>query len=415
MQRAANHAILGYQYQFQKTLLEILQADDDDLIIVEGVNEDIEKIDSHGNIKATQCKYHASAGKFEVNRIFSPVLHMLSHFANDPVPVCRYMLYVYFPDHCRHSRKLDTAEVTKTLASQNNAYKTRIDAIKSDIASSRVFCNEGEFIQKFCEVCTIEFGDSIEDLEARNLGAFRETHLPSDSIDTLYMSNAIQNIVYLSTKKNIEDRQVTKRQFLSELAEIRSVAITKWTLALKSRKRILAAKRNQLSDNLGQDSRERGIFLSDSGIRGFDEEIVKFIKSFVDQYNIETTQRHPPTFLLDCSRELFNEICQLLWKKRIRFEDGMIAEEFSVDKFGETFTYSLSTKPEEMSLRLRLCCTCWSRDVLSEMAVDDVYVIGDAEGILLPPTKSVDIEHLSVNTFDELKYLLGMKKQLPDY
>lgn len=412
--RTANYAILGYQYQFQKTLLEILEADDDDVITVEGAVEDIERIDSHGNVESTQCKYHTSADGYRASAIFSPILHMMSHFAGDPSAGQAYTLYVHFPNQSNTSRNLHAAEARKALASKNCTYRGRIDGIQSNVTSSSTFDTEEDFVQKFCELCTIEFGESIEDLEVKNMDAFRETHLASDSIDTLYLPNGIQSIVRLSTQENVEDRQVSRRQFLNQLAEIRTVAISKWTLALKSRRKILEAKRKQMQQSLGQDSRERAFFLSDRMLRMFDVEIVKFIKAFVDKYHVQKTHRHTPTFLLDCNRELFNEICKLFRKKRIHFEDGMVGEEFSIEKFRQDFKYSLNTKPEEMFFRLRLTCICWTTVVLIELGLDDLYVVGNATDIALPPEMSVDIEYLSIDSFDELKYLLGLSKYVPE-
>lgn len=63
MSRVANHTILGFLYQFNKTLLIILESDDSKDIIVEGPIEDIDRRDSDGSIEAIQCKYHAGKSK----------------------------------------------------------------------------------------------------------------------------------------------------------------------------------------------------------------------------------------------------------------------------------------------------------------------------------------------------------------
>ena len=55
--RNANETILGYFYQFDKTIIEILkQTDDNNIITVEGIEDiDVEKINE---VEIIQCKYH---------------------------------------------------------------------------------------------------------------------------------------------------------------------------------------------------------------------------------------------------------------------------------------------------------------------------------------------------------------------
>ena len=82
--------------------------------------------------------------------------------------------------------------------------------------------------------------------------------------------------------------------------------------------------------------------------------------------------------------------------------------------FQEYFAHSLKTKPEDMYFRMRFTCTCWTTDVLAEMPLDDLFVVGDTSAIELPSTMSVEIENISVRTFDELRYLLGLSNYVPD-
>ena len=55
--RQADSTIKGYIYQFNKSILEILLSSEDELIIVEGVIEDID-IQSVTSTTTIQCKYH---------------------------------------------------------------------------------------------------------------------------------------------------------------------------------------------------------------------------------------------------------------------------------------------------------------------------------------------------------------------
>jgi len=67
MPRAADYTIQGFLYQFNKTALEIVKAQDDDTITVEGIIEDIE-VASSASLMAIQCKYHRSEHSFHSQR-----------------------------------------------------------------------------------------------------------------------------------------------------------------------------------------------------------------------------------------------------------------------------------------------------------------------------------------------------------
>ena len=56
MPRTADYTIQGFLYQFNKTVLEVLKAQEDEVITVEGIIEDIE-ISSPSKLSAIQCKY----------------------------------------------------------------------------------------------------------------------------------------------------------------------------------------------------------------------------------------------------------------------------------------------------------------------------------------------------------------------
>lgn len=66
--RQADSAIKGYLYQFNKSILTIL----------EGVIEDID-IHSPSSITTIQCKYHEDK-KYQTSSIVTPILEMLCHY-----------------------------------------------------------------------------------------------------------------------------------------------------------------------------------------------------------------------------------------------------------------------------------------------------------------------------------------------
>lgn len=63
--RQANSIIKGYLYQFNKSILEILKAENNASIVLEGVIEDID-INCPSGTTTTQCKYHEDK-KFQLS------------------------------------------------------------------------------------------------------------------------------------------------------------------------------------------------------------------------------------------------------------------------------------------------------------------------------------------------------------
>lgn len=96
MLRAADYTIQGFLYQFNKTALEILKAQDDATITVEGIVEDLE-IESPTSLTAIQCKYHEASTAFTPSAIYKPLLQMLKHFSDHPTADIRYVLFAHFP------------------------------------------------------------------------------------------------------------------------------------------------------------------------------------------------------------------------------------------------------------------------------------------------------------------------------
>ena len=76
--RQADSTIRGYLYQFNKSIYEILQSNDDETITLEGIIEDID-IQSPTSTTTIQCKYHEDK-KYMISGVAVPILEMLCHY-----------------------------------------------------------------------------------------------------------------------------------------------------------------------------------------------------------------------------------------------------------------------------------------------------------------------------------------------
>ena len=105
--RQANNTIKGYLYQFNKSIFEILNADEDASITLEGVIEDID-IQLSGSTTTIQCKYHEDK-RYQISSVAAPILEMLCHYHECSVigKSMSYVLYAYFADNVESIDKED--------------------------------------------------------------------------------------------------------------------------------------------------------------------------------------------------------------------------------------------------------------------------------------------------------------------
>lgn len=180
MSRSADYTIQGFIYQFNKTLLEILNSNDDAEIVVEGIIEDIEIRDTE--LTAIQCKYHESKDTFVLSAIYKPVLQMMKYFNENNDIDIKYRLYAYFPNEATTERRLTTVEIDEILATNNAHLKAIVDSLQN-------FDREA-FQDRF----TLEFGISLEDLTGKVYESLKNNNFQENDIESLIYPNAIQMI-----------------------------------------------------------------------------------------------------------------------------------------------------------------------------------------------------------------------------
>jgi hypothetical protein len=396
MSREADYAIKGFLYQFNKTLFEILKASDDSEVTVEGIIEDIEVVNS-SSITAIQCKYHEANEHFTLSTVYKPLLQMMHHFKNNSSGKVKYILFAHFPDQTdSSSATIGKNELETTLATTNKDLKQYTDALRGTI-------NLDEFLKTF----KIEFGPSYDALVETVCNALEQCGIPKIDIDTLAYPNAIQKIANLSIKHDPLKRKITKQHLIHYLKSVKKTAISRWTLALKSRKQLVDSRRKQLKPNLDKNSRLRYLIIFSNSLNDFDSEIAMFMSDYIDKYHTKPAHISTPILCLDTKEEAFRDIQVRFYKKGIVTNDGYIGNKFVESHF---FRDPMSRKEphkgiqREFSLRILK----WeNRNILDLHKGDDLFVLGTGDFSDLN-TIDVNVEILSTQTLKEIKYLLGV-------
>lgn len=396
MPRTADYTIQGFLYQFNKTALEILKAQEDDTITVEGIVEDIE-IASGEALMAIQCKYHEAIATFIPSAIYEPLLQMLKHFSNHSAADIRYVLFAHFPGVTTPPPAVGRQAFEAAMHSLDKELMKYIKVIPPDID-----------LDTFATRFLMEFGPSYDNLVAQVGMELKTNGIPEDDIETLAYPNTIHIIATLSVKHDAAARQISKKQFLDQLRKIRTTAISRWTLSLKTRKKLLEARRKQLKIHLDKNARLRYFVFDPDSIEDYETEIVLFISDFIDKYHFKPSHINTPVLCLCATRDAVQNIQHRLFAKGIVATDGYVGTHFEESFF---FREPLHSKgaggkvTREFSLRL----LGWDDQgtVLNNRKCDDLFIIGEPSCELLD-TVDVNFEWLAGATMKELKYVMGV-------
>ena len=396
MPRTADYTIQGFLYQFNKTALEILKSQDDEIITVEGVVEDIE-VTSSALLTAIQCKYHEASTSFAESAVYRPMLQMLKHFSDNPTANIRYVIFAHFPGAETSPPTVDSSTVQAALASKDKDLEKHIKALPSDV-------DLAGFVGRFA----MEFGPSYSDITKQVGKELEGNGIPGDDIEALAYPNAIHMIAMLSVKHDPTNRKITKKQFLSELKTIRTTAISRWTLALKTRERLLQARRKQLKEHLDKNARLRYFVIDPASIEDYDAEIVLFVSDYVDKYHFKPAHIGTPILCLCANRDQVQSIQRRLFAKEIVTEDGYIGGEFQKSRlFREPMSLKKPGAKIQREFALRLLSWEDHGEVLNIRKCDDLFIIGEPACSSLD-TVDVNVERLAGATMKEIKYVMGV-------
>lgn len=433
MNREADYTIKGFLYQFNVTLEQLLLSVDGSETTVEGIIEDID-ISTPIDTKAIQCKYHETNKDFSLSDIYKPILQMLVHYSQNTDKNIQYILYAHFPNETLGEKKLLKTEIETILETKNQQYissyisklkpttdaeindllakskKTKEDLkkIKDYYLSNNALAlniNLEDFLKP--EKFKFVIGNTLDGVVKHTTDLLTEkTSLSQKDVEDLFYPNAIQIIANKSIVHNSAERVIDKVTLLSELEATKKVAISRWTRELKTYNVLLKNRRNNLKANLQQNHRLRYFIFEESGIENFEREIVNFTTDYLNKYHYKIKlHNETPVFCIKTENDnLTSSIESRLFSKGVRVETGFKGQKFFQKAFLREPKRIISNSWVEFNLRL---CqfTIESSETLNEKKCHDFFVIGKETDSSLD-LQDVNLEHIDVSNFKELKYLL---------
>lgn len=434
MGREADSTIKGFMYQFNLSLNEILKSNDES-IMLEGIIEDIDKI-SPSEVTAIQCKYHEAVDAFSWSKVYKPILQMLKTYTETGVSNIKFVLHAFFPEEAQGERTISIEVIEEMLKTKNTDYicnyiafikkpkdeeiaalTQKIRKSKEDKKKIEEYYNENE-LEPSCDIAefvsnrfTFRIGKSYDELEKENIELLEQAGFLKKDIEDLVYPNAIQKIATLSMLKDDVERKITKEEMIIELQLLKKTAITRWTKELANYKKLLTHRRRQLSKVLNHNYRKRCLVFNPEDIENFDDEIVVFIKDFIDIYCTKT-KLHTPAVLciLGYDKEKIDTLVGRLFQKEIEVETGYRGNSFYVEAFNRK--PGIDLKKDWMEFRIKICGDLPdSIDAINNNKPDDIFQFTE----YLPQnlsTQDVNMEILDVQNFEQIEFLLKMRDEV---
>lgn len=434
MGREADSTIKGFMYQFNLSLNEILKSNGES-IMLEGIIEDIDKISS-SEVTAIQCKYHEAVDAFNWSKVYKPILQMLKTYTETGASNIKFVLHAFFPEEEQGERTLSIEVIEKMLKTKNEDYiceyiafikKPRDEEVaaliqkacksKEDKKKIVEYYNANELVAS-CDIVdfvsnrfTFYIGKSYDELAKDNIELLKQAGFEKKDIEDLVYPNAIQKIATLSMLKDEAERKITKEEMLTELQLLKKTAISRWTKELANYKKLLTNRRRQLSTILNHNYRKRCLVFNPVDIENFENEIVVFIKDFVDIYCTKT-KLHTPAVLciLGYDKEKIDTLVGRLFQKEIEVETGYRGNVFYAEAFNRK--PGVDIKKDWMEFKIKICGDLPdSIEAINNNKPDDIFQFTEH----LPEnlsTQDVNMEIMDVQNFEQIEFLLKMRDEV---
>ena len=226
--RDAIDTIIGYYYQFDYYILQLLNlSKDTDTVTIEGI-EDVD-ISEDGILKAIQCKYYAKT-EYNHSKIASPIRLMLKDYAlrkRDGRKLISYMLYGHYESgHEKYPKILDIDFLKSNICTytQNKVKHTLYTELNLDDSQLEEFLNllvvdinaksyEEQEKQIFTQMCKIFKCDMFE-------------------AEYYYYNNALRIVKDIATEQAEKKRVLSKHEFLG-LINHKGMLFDSWYIEFK--------------------------------------------------------------------------------------------------------------------------------------------------------------------------------------
>ncbi|WP_088226188.1 DUF4297 family anti-phage-associated protein [Desulfosporosinus sp. FKB] len=238
--RAAINTIKGYFYQFDYSILKILELRNDaDSITVEGI-EDVDISELEGNT-AIQCKYYANT-EYNHSEIALSIRFMLKDFKGRKdigTAAINYKLYGYYQkgqEKLPNSITVDFLKKHFLTFTHNKAKILYYQDLKIADVELEDFLKHLQI-----EINAEEFSQQIENILQILQVRFKCSKFEAEHY---YYNNALKIIKEFAIRQDIRDRRIFKKEFI-DLIDKREILFNKWFYFFRGQKEVFKKLRKE--------------------------------------------------------------------------------------------------------------------------------------------------------------------------
>lgn len=345
--RNAVSTLKGYFYQFDFSILQLLTLDSmTDKVTIEGIEDvDIATID---NKLVIQCKYYEGT-EYNHSEISEAIKFLLMDFAkrkNSGSKKIKYMLYGYYS---KGQEKLPDVIDVSFLKSKFLTHKR-----KEKNTDKFVIVKEYELLEltdkdleEFLELTKIDI--NAKKLEQQLKDIYEQIRIIFEctafEAEHYYYNNALKIIKNISIHEKISEREISKRDFLSEI-DNKEILFNQWFYLYRTQKEIFKRIRKEFFTALNTAPFER-FFLLEVDQKDFDIVVIKDLIYLIIKKWTKCTKREPHPFcpylyLHNISYEQLAVLKNELYKENVNFSDGFPF--LGADFYAETLALPVNHK-----------------------------------------------------------------------
>lgn len=394
MDRTATDTIKGFNYQFNKSILEILKADANTNIVLEGYIEDIDIFTRDGTT-AIQCKYYESDDKITISTLTKPILDMmLSFMENDCIS---YELYLHYNGVTKEIVEEFSIETLENILKTKNKsyikkyfpliYKIQDEEIKSILGKKELTDKDVENIHNYLDkikedkikIDKAKFVDSIKVISAPSneelvnriiQEIIGDGHNEEEAINLFY-PNIFQKVAILSANSDIAARNVVCGIFKEELYSIKTLLMSKWFPYNHDREKYKKCIKRNLKIRL-QNNPSFRVIICDMKKYNVNE-MASFINDYLNKYSSKPKlHKNKPLFIIhDDNEDSCLKLQQILYDSYKRnFENGDVARQLKIEKLFSENSNNIDK-------------ICFNNEDVTQYLInnkpDDLFSIGNAE------------------------------------
>lgn len=307
------YAIKGFLYQFDKTMIELLNNHEDTIIYIEKI-QDINYEDYIIQVK------HKETAKFSNSKVREPIIQLLDLYSKDNSK--KFCLYGYFEDR--------TPEViTFTKVEQLNEILKYRDADKTDALELRFpQALRESFINNF-SLC---FGEDFENQFKYLIGEIKSVfNLNTVDEAIIYHSLIREKLFELAIKEDEQERSITRRQLEMYLSKCnKNIFYGYYDMFMGREKYIALVKKEYFTIKSANLNNFERLFIIDC-IGDYNETTIrKIIDNISNKYYRKNKSPAPYICFRMISCDVLRNVKRALLDDEVKFSDGTY---FDGDRF----------------------------------------------------------------------------------